>query len=139
MIYAILGPRRVSGVAYNIDKPTNHPCNNAAPVSFRGPVYNETMQQGGQMSLAIRWQGPAGAIIVRFQAWGGLLGSGELAGHLSEDGRISASGQLMVGKNLFICDLSGLVVGGKLTGSASFVRSGGSGRVAHSRFTLTRS
>ena len=108
------------------------------PVSFRGPVYNETMQQGGQMSLAISKQRPSGAIIARFEAWGGLLGSGELTGHLSADGRISASGQLMVGKNLFVCDLSGLVAGDKLTGSASFVRSGG-GRVAHSRFTLTRS
>jgi len=29
MIYAILGPRPASGVAYNIDKPTNHPCNSA--------------------------------------------------------------------------------------------------------------
>ena len=109
-----------------------------APVSFRGPVYNETIQQGGQMSLVIRRQGPSGAITARFEAWGGLLGSGELAGQLSEDGRISASGPLMVGKNPFVCDLSGLVTGDKLTGSASFVRSGG-GRVAHSRFTLTRS
>ncbi len=31
MIYAILGPRRASGVAYNLDKLTNHPCNNATP------------------------------------------------------------------------------------------------------------
>jgi len=30
MIHAILGPRRASGVAYNIDKHSNHPCNNAA-------------------------------------------------------------------------------------------------------------
>jgi len=35
MIYAILGPRRASGVAYNIDKLTNHPCNNAAGASIR--------------------------------------------------------------------------------------------------------
>jgi len=109
----------------------------AAPV-FRGPVYNDTLQQGGQMSLVVRRQGPPGAVAVRFEAWGGLLGSGELAGRLSEDGRISASGQLMVGKNPFVCALSGLVAGDTLTGSASFVRSS-SGRVAHSRFTLTRS
>ncbi len=110
----------------------------SVPVSFRGPVYNETMQQGGQMSLVITRREPAGAITARFEAWGGLLGSGELSGHLSDTGRIVASGQLMMGRNPFICDLSGFVAGGKLIGSASFVRSG-SGRVAYSRFTLTRS
>ncbi len=31
MSYAILGPRRASGVAYNIDKLTNHSCNNTNP------------------------------------------------------------------------------------------------------------
>ncbi len=30
MIYTILGPRHASGAAYNIDKLTNDPCNNAA-------------------------------------------------------------------------------------------------------------
>ncbi len=118
--------------------PRQRPKAFAAPASFRGPVYNDTLQQGGQMSLVVRRQGPPGAVMVRFEAWGGLLGSGDLAGHLSEDGRIAASGQLMVGRNPFLCTLSGVVAGGELTGSASFVRSSG-GRVAHSRFTLTRS
>ena len=118
--------------------PRQRPAVYGTPVAFRGPVYNETMQQGGQMSLVIRRQGSSGAVTARFEAWGGLLGSGELAGRLSEDGRLFASGPLMVGKNPFLCDLSGLVAGGRLTGSASFVRSGG-GRVAHSRFTLARS
>jgi len=110
---------------------------NAVPVTFCGPVYNDTLQQGGQMSLVIKRQDPSGAVTARFEAWGGLLGSGELTGHLSEDGRLRASGLLMVGKNPFVCDLSGLVAGDELTGSASFVRSRG-GRVAHSRLTLTR-
>ena len=110
---------------------------NAVPVTFCGPVHNDTLQQGGQMSLVIKRQDPSGAVTARFEAWGGLLGSGELTGHLSEDGRLRASGLLMVGKNPFVCDLSGLVAGDELTGSASFVRSRG-GRVAHSRLTLTR-
>lgn len=109
-----------------------------APVHFRGPVYNETMRQGGQMSLVIRRQGPSGSVRARFEAWGSLSGSGDLAGNLSEDGRLSASGQLMMGKNSFDCDLSGVITGDKLVGSANFVRSRG-GRVAHSSFTLTKS
>lgn len=108
-----------------------------ASVSFRGPVHNETLQQGGQMSLVIRREGSPGSITAQFEAWGGLLGSGKLVGTLSDDGRFSASGQLMVGKNPFNCDLSGLITGGKLTGSATFVRSSG-GRASRSSFMLTR-
>lgn len=114
------------------------PAASGAPVAFRGPVYNETLRQGGQMSLVIKRQGPSGAVTARFEAWGGLLGSGELVGHLAEDGHLSASGQLMMGKNSFTCDLSGIIAGGQLTGSASFVRVS-SGRVARSRFVLSRS
>ena len=109
-----------------------------ALVSFRGPVHNETLQQGGQMSLVIRRQGSPDSISAQFEAWGGLLGSGKLVGTLSDDGRISASGQLMVGKNPFNCDLSGLITDGTLTGSATFVRPGG-GRVSRSSFALVRS
>jgi hypothetical protein len=113
------------------------PALSAAAVSFRGPVYNETLRQGGQMSLVITRQGPPGAITARFEAWGGLLGTGELAGHLSKDGHLRASGQLMVGKNPFVCDLNGFISGGTLTGSASFLHSS-NGRVAYSHFTLSR-
>lgn len=109
-----------------------------ASASYRGAVYNETLGQGGQMSLVIRRRGPPGAVTARFEAWGGLLGSGELAGTLSDDGRLSASGQLMVGRNPFICDLNGRMIGGKLTGAATFVRPRG-GRISRSTFTLTRS
>ena len=107
-------------------------------IFFHGPVNNETMHRAGQLSLILRSQGPSGPIRARFDAGEGLLGSGELEGSLSENGRISVSGQLMMGKNAFICDLSGLISGDKLTGSANFVRTRG-GPVAHSRFTLTRS
>ena len=109
-----------------------------APVLFQGPIYNETMGQGGHVALVIRRQAPTGAITARFDASQGLLGSGVLAGSVSGTGRITASGQLMMGKNPFNCDLSGTIIGDKLTGSASFVRNGGSGRAARSIFTLTR-
>lgn len=109
-----------------------------APVLFQGPIYNETMRQGGHVALVIRRQLQGGAITARFDASQGLLGSGVLAGSMSGTGRITASGQLMVGKNPFNCDLSGTIVGDKLTGSASFVRSGNTGWAARSVFTLTR-
>lgn len=105
---------------------------------YQGSVVNETMHQGGQLSLVITRLATPGSIRARFDAGEGLLGSGELVGSLSDDGRISASGQLMMGKNPFICDLSGLIIGDKLTGSASFVRTSG-GRTAHSSFLLSRS
>lgn len=109
-----------------------------APVLFQGPIYNETIRQSGHVALVIRKQAPGGAITARFDASQGLLGSGVLAGSMSGTGRITASGQLMVGKNPFNCDLNGTIVGDKLTGSASFVRNGGSGLAARSVFTLTR-
>jgi energy-coupling factor transporter ATP-binding protein EcfA2 len=117
------------------------PATDSAPVivaTFRGPVFNETLNRGGQMSLVVTRRGASssGAITAHFDAWGGLLGSGELSGRLSEDGRVSASGRLMMGRNPFDCDLSGRIAGGRLTGSATFVRSGG-GRTSRSSFSLT--
>ncbi len=109
-----------------------------SPVAFRGLIYNETMRQGGQLSLLINKPGLSGAVTARFEAGGGLLGSGKLAGVLSEDGRISMSGQLTMGENAFVCDLTGRLVGDHLTGSATFVH-GSNGYLAHSRFVLTRS
>ena len=106
--------------------------------TFRGVVVNETMHQSGQMSLVIHKRAPSGAVAARFEAWGGLLGSGELLGTLSEDGRLSASGQLMMGRNPFTCALSGVMRGGTVVGSATFVRGGGA-HAARSVFTLTRS
>jgi hypothetical protein len=107
-------------------------------LSFRGPVYNETMGQGGQMALVISKQNGSGAFSARFNAWGGLIGSGELSGHLSADGRIVASGQLMMGRNLFLCELVGTIQGDQLAGSATFVRAG-TGHTARSHFTLSKS
>ena len=108
------------------------------PVAFRGPIINETMGRSGRVTLVISKQGGPGSVVVRFNASAGLLGSGELTGRLSEDGRITASGQLMMGSNPFLCDLTGMISGDTLTGSASFFRSS-SGYTARSRFTLARS
>ncbi len=108
-----------------------------APVRFQGPIFNETMGQGGHVTLVIRKQAPAGAITARFNASQGLSGSGVLAGNLSGTGRITVSGQLLMGRNAFMCDLSGTLSGGTLTGSASFVNSNG-GPMYHSRFNLVR-
>ncbi len=108
-----------------------------APVRFQGPIFNETMGQGGQVTLVIRRQAPTGAITARFNASQGLSGSGVLAGNVSGTGRITVSGQLQMGRGAFMCDLSGTLSGGTLTGSASFVNSSG-GPVYRSRFNLVR-
>lgn len=107
------------------------------PVRFQGPIFNETMGQGGHVTLVIRKQAPTGAITARFNASQGLSGSGVLAGNLSGTGRITVSGQLLMGRNAFMCDLSGILSGGTLTGSANFVNSNG-GPMYHSRFNLVR-
>ena len=106
-------------------------------IAFQGPVNNETMRQSGRLSLVIARRDASGAITARFHASDGLVGSGELTGSVSGDGHIAASGQLMMGKNPFLCDLSGTLIGDNLVGSARFVRTG-SGRVAHSSFNLTK-
>lgn len=105
---------------------------------FRGPIYNDTIGQGGQVRLVIKRDGGDGAITAQFDASAGLVGSGKLDGHVSTNGRITASGQLMMGTSPFLCDLNGVIVDDTLTGSANFVRTRG-GPVNRSRFTLTRS
>ena len=104
---------------------------------FQGPIFNETMGQGGHVSLVIQKQAPTGAITARFNASQGLVGSGVLAGSVSGTGRVTASGQLLMGRNSFLCDLNGVLVGDTLTGSASFARPNG-GVTYHSRFSLVR-
>lgn len=108
-----------------------------ASVLFQGSIFNETMGQGGHVSLVICRQPATDAITARFNASQGLVGSGVLAGSVSGTGRITASGQLLMGRNSFLCDLDGNLSGNTLTGSASFVRSG-SGAIYHSRFNLVR-
>jgi len=98
----------------------------ARPAVFRGTIYNETMGQSGQLRIALQRQAQPGAVKVRFDASAGLVGSGELAGTLSDSGRLAVSGQLMMGRNAYDCDLQGTLAGGTLTGVAGFVRAGGS-------------
>ena len=105
---------------------------------FRGSVHYDIMNPPGTLSLVITGQGSPSSIKAQFAAGERLLGFGELTGTLSNDGRISASGQLMMGKSPFYCNLRGLIVGDKLNGYAMFVRTSG-GRVMHSRFRLARS
>ena len=104
---------------------------------FQGSIFNETMGQGGHVSLAIQRQASTGAIIARFNASQGLVGSGVLTGSVSGTGRITASGQLLMGRSPFTCELDGALVGDMLTGSASFARPSG-GVTYRSRFSLVR-
>ncbi len=105
---------------------------------FEGPVDNQTMNRSGRLALAITKDPVSGTIRATFHAGEGLLGTGELSGNITPDGRISASGVLMMGRNPFLCDLVGQLSGSQLVGSAQFVRPWG-GRIAHSVFRLARS
>ncbi|WP_458098338.1 nSTAND3 domain-containing NTPase [Roseomonas sp. WA12] len=106
-------------------------------VSFRGTVFNETMGQGGRLTLTVR-QGPGRTVFISFEASNGLVGAGELAGSLAQDGRITASGTLMMGRNRHECELTGVMTGTSLTGAATFQRSA-SNTKARSTFNLIRS
>lgn len=105
-------------------------------LSFRGTVFNETMRQGGRLVLTLR-QRPNEAVSIRFDASNGLIGSGELAGRLTPDGRITVSGTLMMGRNPHDCELTGVMTDTHLTGAATFQRHG-SGNRTRSTFRLLR-
>ena len=133
------GPGRLTAPGHPAGASPDHDAIAASETSvlFQGTIFNETMRQGGHVSLVIHRQPATDAITARFNASRGLVGSGVLAGSVSGSGRITASGQLLMGKNPFLCDLDGTLSGNTLTGSASFVRSG-SGATYHSRFNLVR-
>jgi len=105
--------------------------------SFAGPVSNETLRLTGKLSLDVSRDGPSGAVRAKFHAWNGLLGTGELQGTMAQDGRVVLTGQLLMGKNPFLCTLTGTIYGDHFTGTAQFVRPWG-GRIAHSSFSLFR-
>ena len=126
----------IDGVAAESGEAGRTPMVADRPVLFRGPIFNETMGQGGRVALAIGRR-TGDAITARFEASQGLVGSGVLSGTLSGAGRISASGQLLMGRTPFLCDLAGMMNGDTLVGSANFVRPG-TGAVYHSRFSLIR-
>ena len=105
-------------------------------LTFRGPVMNVTMQQGGQLALMIRQSEP-GRIIVDFRASSGLIGVGQMTGTMTGNGRISATGRLMMGRNPFDCVLTAVSDGNTLIGEASFTRVGANSS-AHGTFNLSR-
>jgi hypothetical protein len=105
--------------------------------SFQGLVSNEALRLTGKLSLEVTRDGPPGVVRARFHAWDGLLGTGELTGTLSPDGRLTLSGQLSMGRNPFNCRLAAVIRGDHITGSAQFVRPRG-GRVAYSSFNLLK-
>ncbi|GAC1346081.1 MAG: hypothetical protein NVSMB18_27300 [Acetobacteraceae bacterium] len=106
-------------------------------LSFHGPVTNETMHQSGQLAVTVRRAGSSDAVMIQFHAYAGLVGSGELAGTIGSDGRIVASGRLMMGSNPFDCTLKATLAGDTLSGGATFTRAS-TGATAVSSFTLTR-
>ncbi len=106
--------------------------------SFAGLVNNDTLGLSGKLSLELIRNGAPGVVRARFHASDGLLGTGELSGTLTADGRMSLSGQLSMGRNPFLCRLDATIRGDHITGSALFVRPWG-GRVAHSSFNLLKS
>ena len=105
-------------------------------LTFRGPVMNVTMQQGGQLALVIREREP-GRIVLDFRASSGLIGAGQMTGTMTGDGRISATGRLLMGRNPFDCVLTAVSDGNTLTGEARFTRVGASSS-AHGTFSLSR-
>lgn len=109
----------------------------ATVLTFSGPIMNDTMGQGGQLSLQLRTGGASRPVGALFRASHGLIGSGVLYGAIAPDGRITLSGRLMMGPNPFDCALKATLVGDHLVGEATFVRHT-SGATAHSRFALSR-
>jgi len=105
-------------------------------LTFRGPILNETMNQGGQLALVLRRRGRA--VVAGFQASAGLIGAGELTGHITAEGHLTLSGRLMMGRNPFDAVLSATLTGDVLTGTASFARPSGAS-ATNSSFRLTRS
>lgn len=106
--------------------------------TYRGSVFNETLRQGGRLMLSVRPQQLPDVVSIRFEASNGLIGSGELRGNLASDGRITASGTLMMGRNPHECELTGVISGDRLSGTATFRRSTSAAARTRSTFQLTR-
>lgn len=113
----------------------------AEPGTFRGSTFNVTLARGGGLRLTVTRSGPADAVMVRFQAYGGLIGAGQLVGRLTRDGQLTASGTLMMGQNPFTTELEGTISGDRLTGSVRYIRAAAPGAQPSSTrgtFRLTR-
>lgn len=130
-------PARSAPLPADLPAPPPPGAAEAGILMFRGLVQNETLNRGGHLALSIRPRGGGGAVVIGFHASAGLLGTGELSGTLSPDGRIAASGRLMVGRNPFDCSLTARITGGQIAGSAIFLRPGQS-EPSRSNFVLTQ-
>ncbi|MGI4849190.1 MAG: hypothetical protein ACRYGK_13770 [Janthinobacterium lividum] len=117
--------------------PLSRADNSATTLAFNGPILNETMGQGGQLSLQLRIHGEHGLVDAVFHASKGLIGSGVLTGDIGNNGQITLLGRLMMGPNPYDCILKASLKGERLVGAATFVRAT-SGVAAHSSFTLSR-
>ena len=112
------------------------PSNVDRATAYTGPVLSVTMQQGGQLTLLVqRHEGRS--VTVEFHASAGLIGTGQLVGTMTGDGRIAVDGRLMMGRNPFDCILSAVATGDSLVGEASFTRVGASSS-SRSTFTLAK-
>ena len=120
----------------SLDAQATAPSATEPTMTFRGPVMNVTMQQGGQLALMIRQREP-GRITIDFRASSGLIGAGQMTGTMTGDGRISATGRLMMGRNPFDCVLNAVSDGDTLIGEAHFTRVG-TNSSAHGTFNLSR-
>jgi type II secretory pathway predicted ATPase ExeA len=111
------------------------------PWRFHGTTFNETLGRSGGLRVSVSRVGPGDAVTVWFEAHGGLLGAGRLAGRLSPNGRLVASGTLSVGQNTFETEFEAMISGDVLVGTARYTRvvePGGRQSTARGRFRLTR-
>ena len=90
--------------------------------SFRGTTFNETLGRGGGLQLLVTRVGQGEAVAVQFEAFRGLVGTGQLSGRLSNDGRLVATGTLMMGANPFTTELEGTISGKQLVGTVRYTR-----------------
>jgi type II secretory pathway predicted ATPase ExeA len=90
--------------------------------TFRGTTFNETLGRSGRLQMVVTRVGQGDAAAVRFEASRGLVGAGQLAGSLSPEGRLFASGTLMMGANPFATEIEGTITGNQLVGTVKYTR-----------------
>lgn len=109
--------------------------------TFRGRTFNETLGRSGGLQLVVTRIGQGERVVVLFEAFRGLIGSGQLAGRLSTDGRLVASGTLMMGPNFFTTELDGTILADQLVGTVRYTRvvePGARASNSHGSFRLLR-
>ncbi|MBR0656965.1 hypothetical protein [Plastoroseomonas arctica] len=89
--------------------------------TFRGTTFNETLGRRGGLQLVVTPVGRGEDVVVRFDAYRGLIGRGQLAGRLTPAGRLSAAGVLMMGRTPFKAEINATIADGTLSGTAVYV------------------